>query len=186
MVYYPVDNVEEMLREFPNELGITLDVVSYNIVIKAFCKMGDFDFGVLVLDDMAKKGLKPDLITFNTLLDGLYGSWRFAVGEKIWSLMESKNIVPNVRSYNSRLQRLVLEKGELAAVDLLGEMKRNGIKSVVISYNTVIKGHCDDGNVEKVKRWYRKLRETECVPDRATYMTLVPFLCAKGDFGMAL
>lgn len=180
------DKVQSILQDLPPKLGVTLDVVSFNTVIKAYCKMGNLDSAVLVLDEMQSKGVEPDLITFNTLLNVFYGNGKFADGERIWGLMESKNVVPNTRSYNSRLRGLVLNSRVKEAVKLLGEMEGKGCKPDVMSYNAVIKGFCDDGNAEEVKRWYKELRDKNCLPDRVTYVTIVPFLCQKGDFEMAL
>ncbi|EEF43971.1 pentatricopeptide repeat-containing protein, putative [Ricinus communis] len=180
------DKVQGFLRDFPVKLGITPDVVSFNIVIKGYCEIGNLDSGVLVLCEMEKRGIEPDLITFNTLLNGFYGNGRFVDGEKIWTLMESKNVVPNVRSYNSRLRGLELENRVMEAVELLGEMENKGIRPDVMSYNAVIKGLCNDENVEEVKNWYRKLKENGRMPDRVTYMTLIPYLRQKGDLDGAV
>ncbi|WRX26427.1 Pentatricopeptide repeat - like 10 [Theobroma cacao] len=139
-----------------------------------------------VVDTLEKKGLEPDVITFNTLLDGLFSKGRIADGEKIWGLMEEKNVVPNVRTYNSKLRGLVYEKEIVKAVELWEEMENKGIKPDVYSYNAMIKGYCNAGNIEQVKKWYTELKKSGISPDRVTYVTLVSFLCKKSEFEMAV
>jgi pentatricopeptide repeat protein len=87
------DFVDGLFKELPKKLSIEPDLISYNTVIKAFCQMGSFDSAVLLLDEMENKGLEPNLFTFNTLLNGLYGKGRVSDGEKIWELMLKKNVV---------------------------------------------------------------------------------------------
>ncbi|KAJ8761562.1 hypothetical protein K2173_004338 [Erythroxylum novogranatense] len=177
--------VIDLAQDLQEKLGVTLDLISYNNVLKALCEMGDLGFAFSLLDEMDSKGLEPSLVTYNTLLNGFYVNKRFADGEKIWGIMQSKNIVPDVRSYNSRLRGLVSRKGVKKAVELLEEMTSKGIKPNVISYNAVIRGFCDEGNIDEAKRWYAKLKEDFSMPDVVTYVTLVPFLCKEGDFDMA-
>ncbi|XP_065877198.1 pentatricopeptide repeat-containing protein At3g13150-like [Euphorbia lathyris] len=179
------DKLEEILRDFPDKLGITPDVISFNTLIKGYFEMGKQDSALLVLDEMEKRGMEPDLITFNTLLNGFYGGGNLEQGEEIWGLMESKNIVPNVRSYNSRLRGLVSQKRMTEAVELFGEMEEKGVQPDVISFNAVITGFCVDDDVEKVYYWYLKLRGSGYIPDRVTYVTLIPFFCRKDDFSTA-
>ncbi|XP_021719450.1 pentatricopeptide repeat-containing protein At3g13160, mitochondrial-like [Chenopodium quinoa] len=78
------DKVDGFFRELPGKLSIKPDVVSYNTVIKAFCEMGSLDSALSLLDEMEKEGLRPNLITFNILLDAFYRKLRFLDGDKLW------------------------------------------------------------------------------------------------------
>ncbi|XP_062162284.1 small ribosomal subunit protein mS78 (rPPR3a)-like [Alnus glutinosa] len=180
------DKVDELFRGLPQKVSIEVDLVSYNIVINAFCEMGSLDTALLMLDELEKNGLEPDSVTFNTLLNGFYNNGRFLDGEKIWCMMESKNVIPGIRSYNSRLRGMVHDNRISEAVNLFDEMRSKGIKPDVISYNALIKGFCNDGKLEEAKWWYRELRENECSPDWVTFVALIPLLCEEGDFDMAL
>ncbi|GFZ03162.1 tetratricopeptide repeat (TPR)-like superfamily protein [Actinidia rufa] len=60
------DMVDVYFRTLPEKLAVKPDVVSYNIVVKAFREMGSLDSAVSTVDEMEKTGLEPDLITFNT------------------------------------------------------------------------------------------------------------------------
>ncbi|KAF5728622.1 putative pentatricopeptide repeat-containing protein [Tripterygium wilfordii] len=148
--------------------------------------MGALDSTLSVVDEMEKKGIQPDVITFNTLLHAFYWSGRFADGEKMWDLMETKDIVPNVWSYNARMRGLVSENRLQEAIELLDKMRSNGVQPDAATYNAFMRKFCLDKNLEEAKNWYHKLRENDCEPDRVTYLTLVPFLREKGEFDMAL
>ena len=45
---------EDMLRA-----GFQPDVVTYNIIINAFCKLGNLDFSVIILERMCKERQRP-------------------------------------------------------------------------------------------------------------------------------
>lgn len=179
------NRVDALFRELQEKLGVEPDVVSYNTVIKGFCAMGSLDSALAMVDEMEGKGLVPDLITFNTLLDGFYGKGRFVDGEKVWRKMEASKVVPDIRSYNAKLVGLVSEKKMVEAVELVGELGSKGVEADVHSCNALIRGYCKDGNLEEVKRWYGEWEKYDCAPDRATFATLIPFLCEKGELDWA-
>ncbi|XP_059623743.1 small ribosomal subunit protein mS78 (rPPR3a)-like [Cornus florida] len=180
------DKITGFFHELPEKLSIKPNVVSYNIMIKAFCEMGTLDSAISMLDEMEKNGLDPDVITFNTLLDTFYGRNRFVDGEKIWARMENKNVVPNIRSYNARLVGLATEKKMSEAVELVAELGAKRLKADVFTYNAMIGGYCMDGSIEEAKRWYRELAsKDDCAADKSTFTMLVPFVCENGDFDYA-
>ncbi|KAE7995503.1 hypothetical protein FH972_000287 [Carpinus fangiana] len=179
------DLVGELFKELPKKLSIEPDLISYNMVIKAFCEMGSFDLAISMLDEMEKKGMEPDLITFKTLLHGLYGKCQFSDGEKIWDRMKKKNVVLGDRSYNAKLLGLALEKKTKEAVELVEEMKSKGVKPNLFSFNAVIKGFVNEGNLEEAKLWYNKIGQSSLAPDRMIFNMLIPFFCEKGEVDLA-
>lgn len=180
------DKFEEIFQELPSQASIEVDVVSYNVLIKAYCEMGALDTAISMLDELEKHGLEPDSVTFNTLLEGLYRNGRFLDGDRIWAVMEGKNVVPGIRSYNSRLRGMVQDGRMLDAIKLIDEMRSKEITPDVISYNALIKGFCNDGKLEEAKQWYNELGRNELSPDRFTCTILIPLLIEEGDFDLAL
>lgn len=180
------DQVETIFRDLPQEVSIEANVVSYNIVINAYCEMDALDKAILFFNSMEKSGMEPDLVTFNTLLAAYYRKGQFLDGENMWSMMENKNIAPNLISYNVRLRGLIQENRMQEGIELLAEMEEKEIKPDVSSFNALIEGFCEAGNLEEAKKWYYKLKENEVTPNRSTYRTLLPLLCEQDDFDMSL
>ncbi|XP_077254005.1 uncharacterized protein LOC143892971 [Tasmannia lanceolata] len=180
------EKVGEIFNKFPSELSVTPNVVSYNILIQAFCKMGSLDSAFSVLEIMEDNGVSPDLITFNTLLNGFYVGNRISDAEMIWTKMEEHNCIPDIISFNSRLRGLVSEGKMDNAIKLVDELKSKGPKPDVFSFNALIKGFCNDGNIEEAKKIYNELGKNGCNPNRWTFEMLVPCLCEKGDFDLAI
>ncbi|KAJ6725332.1 REPEAT-CONTAINING PROTEIN putative-RELATED [Salix viminalis] len=180
------DEIKTFISDLRCELGITFDTVSYNIAIKAFCKMDDLESAQKVVDEMVQRAVEPNVITFNTLLNGFYLNGKVADGERIWSRMVGMSIVPDIRSYNAKLNGLALEKRMKEAVEAAEEMKGKGLKLDVYSFNALIRGYINCEDLEEAKQWYVKMRQHNCVPDIVTFEHLIPFLCEKGDVGFAV
>ncbi|TKY59375.1 Pentatricopeptide repeat-containing protein mitochondrial [Spatholobus suberectus] len=180
------DAVESLFRDLPTQLSVKPDLVSYNILIKAFCEKGSFDSALSVLKEMEDKGVNPDSITFNTLLDGLYSKGRFEEGENLWAAMGAKNVAPDVRSYCSKLVGLAEEKKTGEAVEVFRGMEKVGVKPDLFCINAVIKGSVNEGNLDEAKKWFGEIANFEYDPDKNTYAILVPFLCEKGDLKTAI
>lgn len=179
------DEMCTMFRELPSQLSITLNRVSFNTIIHALCERGLLDEGLLMLDELKNKGLSPDVITFNTLLDAFYREKGFHGGERIWAIMVAHNVAPITRSYNLRLQAMV-DAGELAnAIAFFDSFKKDGLKPDVNTFNALVKGLCDLGDVAEAKKWYDRLLDSEETPNRITFSTLVPRFCDCGDYELA-
>ncbi|XP_077254004.1 small ribosomal subunit protein mS78 (rPPR3a)-like [Tasmannia lanceolata] len=180
------EKVGELFHKLPSELSVDPNVVTYNILIQAFWKMGSLDSAFSVVELMEKNGISPDLVTFNTLLKGFYEENRFSEAEKVWAKMDEFNCSPDIISFNYKLQALVSEKKMVDAMELVQKLKSEGPKPDIFSYNVLIKCLCHDGNLEEAKRIYNELEENGCAPNRLTFETLIPCLSEKGDFDMAV
>ncbi|CAI9755129.1 unnamed protein product [Fraxinus pennsylvanica] len=177
-----LEEIEGIFREMEMKWQVRPDVVSYNIVIKGLCEMGEWDKGLGMLDEMERSGVKPDLVTFNTVLDKLYSNKRFDDGENMWRRMVESGFLPNIRSYNARLVGLLNEKKFNEAVELISEMGKSGIQPDFFSYAILIRGYCDEGDLKGVKKWYSELVRSECVPDRALFRVVLSSALDNGDY----
>ncbi|KAJ6728705.1 REPEAT-CONTAINING PROTEIN putative-RELATED [Salix koriyanagi] len=153
--------------------------------MKAFCEMGSLDSAVSLLNDIKRKGLEPDLITFNTLLHGFYANGRFVDGERIWDLMKERNVEPNIRSYSAKLFGMASEKRMNDVVRVVEEMNSKGIKHDPFSYHALIRGFVNEDDFEKAKRWHGEMWKNGCKPHRLVFETLIPFAVEKGDLAFA-
>ncbi|KAL6201057.1 hypothetical protein ACLB2K_024772 [Fragaria x ananassa] len=101
---------------------------------------------------MEKKGVKPDVITFNKILDCLYGNQRFSDAEMIWGVMVEKNVVPDIRSYNANFNALIkgfVGEGNLEeAKQWYGELVKSGCAPDKWTFETLVPFACEKGDVE--------------------------------------
>ncbi|KAI9197908.1 hypothetical protein LWI28_006510 [Acer negundo] len=82
-----LEAIQAFLTEVPEKFDLQLDIFSINIVVKAFCEMDIVDKAYLIMVNAEKWGIKPDVVTYTTLLSALYKSKRCEIGNGLWNLM---------------------------------------------------------------------------------------------------
>ena len=177
--------IEDFIREVPFKFGILLDVFSINIVIKAFSDMGVLDKAYLVMVEMGKVGIQPDVVTYTTLMSAFYKHNRYEIGNGLWNLMVLRRCMPNLATFNVRIQYLVNKRRAWEANRVMSLMPNVGITPDEVSYNLVIKGFCQAGYLEMAKRVYSALHSKGYKPNIKIYQTMIHYLCKEEDFGLA-
>lgn len=66
------DKAFSLLEKMKNSSGCQPDVFTYSILIKSCLQVSAFDKVHTLLSDMERHGIKPNTITYNTLIDA-YG-----------------------------------------------------------------------------------------------------------------
>lgn len=177
--------IQAFLMEVPEKFHIQFDIFSFNIVIKAFCEMGILDKAYLVMVEMQKLGVKPDVITYTTLISAFYKDNRPEIGNGLWNLMVRKGCFPNLATFNVRIQHLVNKRRSWQANKLMGLMQRFGIEPDEVTYNLVIKGFCRSGHLDMAKKVYSAMLGRRFMPNQKIYQTMIHYLCQEGDFNLA-
>lgn len=179
------DEVERLFQDLPVKLSLKPDLVTYNILIGAYCRMGSVDRALSKIDEIFEKGLEPEPITFTPLLLFYYRSGRFNEGDSVWDLMESKNVSPNATSYHIRLHAMVSHEKLADAIELFADMEKKNVEPDVYCYNVLIFASCKKGDAEEAKRWYQKLVTSNSSPDFMTMSMLIPFFRMKDELDLA-
>lgn len=177
--------IDEFLNEVPQKFDIVLDIFSVNIVTKALCEMGFLDKAYLVMVQMERMGIRPDVITYTTLISAFYKNKRWEIGNGLWNLMVLKGCLPNLATFNVRIQYLVNVRRAWQANDVMRLMQKIGIVPDEVTYNLVIKGFCLAGYLEMAKRVYSALHDKGYKPNVKIYQTMVHYLCKAGEFNLA-
>ncbi|EOY20533.1 hypothetical protein QUC31_006916 [Theobroma cacao] len=178
--------IEAFLSDVPQKFNVELDTYSVNIVVKAFCEMDFLERAYLVMVEMEKLGIRPDVITYTTLISTFYQKNRWEIGNGLWNLMVYKGCKPNLTTFNVRIQYLVNRRRAWQANDLMRLMRKIGIVPDEVTYNLVIKGFCLAGYLEMAKRVYSSLEFCrEYRPNIKIYQTMIHYLCKGGDYNLA-
>ncbi|XP_010033952.2 pentatricopeptide repeat-containing protein At1g80150, mitochondrial [Eucalyptus grandis] len=177
--------IEALLSEVPQRFSIELDIISLNIVIKAFCEMSFLDKAYLVMVEMEKSCIIPDIVTYTTLLSAAYKNNRWELGNGLWNLMVHKGCLPNLATFNARIQYLVNRRRAWNAHKMAALMNKIGINPDEVTYNLVIKGFFLAGYPEMAKRVYSALHGHGYRPNIKIYQTMIHYLCKGGDLDLA-
>ncbi|KAJ6822619.1 pentatricopeptide repeat-containing protein-like, mitochondrial [Iris pallida] len=182
------DLLNKTFRTLPKQLGITPGVWSYNIYLKSLCKTGKIDNAVQLLDEMSKSKLTmPNIISYNTVLDGCVRHGDEAGFDRVFKIVSEKDLKFNVVTYNYRMAMYCRRSESFRAEELLSVMASRDVEPNLTSFNTVINGFCRERDVGSAVRVFRKMKGKEgVVPNSRTYVVLIQSLVEKGEFGLGL
>ncbi|KAL4375033.1 hypothetical protein HN51_008901 [Arachis hypogaea] len=143
------------------------DVRSYNIMINGFCKSKMIDDALNLFEEMRRKNLVTDTVTYSTLIDGL-GNQRESFVP--WSFLKTCKI----------------ESGRLKnAKEIFQDLSIKGCSPNVRTYNIMIHGLCKEGLFEEALALLSELEDNGCLPDAVTFETLIRALFEKDENDMA-
>lgn len=180
-----LDALESFLSDIRCQFHVKLDVVSVNILIDGLCQMGIPDKAYIIMGEMEKSGITPDVITYTTLISAFYKLNRAEIGNGLWNLMVMRGCLPNLATFNARVQFLVNRGRVWQANSLMGMMRYLGITPDEVTFNLVIKGFCIAGYIDMAKRVYSALHDEGYKPNARIYQTMMHYLCKEGEFDMA-
>ncbi|XP_042419243.1 pentatricopeptide repeat-containing protein At1g09900-like [Zingiber officinale] len=134
--------VAKCLIERSFELKWDVTVVDYNTVMSRLCDAG-YWVGVLKLfNDMIKKGITPNLRTFNIVIHSLCIGGKF---HKASCLMNSGDFIGNVVTYNTLIHWFYLDGNINEAQHAIASMSAKNIMLDEITYGTIVDGLCRSG-----------------------------------------
>ncbi|CAN1795519.1 Pentatricopeptide repeat-containing protein At1g80150, mitochondrial [Linum perenne] len=136
--------IEAFLSKVPEKYDIELDLYSLNIVTKAFCEMENLDKAYLVMVRMERLGIRPDVITYTTLIAAFYRNNRFEISNGLWNLMKV-GILPDEITYNLVIKGFFRAGFLEMAMRIYSAM---GFKPNVKIYQTMVHYLCKGGELD--------------------------------------
>ncbi|PPR88822.1 hypothetical protein GOBAR_AA31856 [Gossypium barbadense] len=181
MVQHAIDTFRDM-----HLYGCKRTVKSLNATLKVLSQTRDLRAIEAFLAEMERLGIKPDVITYTTLISASYQKNRCEIGNGLWNLMVYKGCKPNLTTFNVRVQYLINRRLAWKANDVMRLMKKIGIEPDEVTYNLVIKGFCQAGYLELAKRVYSSLEfHSTYKPNAKIYQTMIHYLCKGGEYNLA-
>ncbi|KAL3633998.1 hypothetical protein CASFOL_021052 [Castilleja foliolosa] len=170
-----------LFKDLRNNLGISGDVYTMNIAINCYCVSNRADFGFSILGWFFKRGLVPDVFTFNTLLNGCFRENKISEGQKLFKKMVKEELCRlNIVTYGTVIDGLCKAGNNTSmAIELLGEMEkeRRVCKPNTEIYNMVIEGLCKDEKIDSALKLFDEMSAKGITRDVVTYNALVCGLC---------
>ncbi|PIN26916.1 hypothetical protein CDL12_00319 [Handroanthus impetiginosus] len=171
--------VFELYDEMPRTYGVKPDFKhGLNILIKCFCMNSKVDEAFRIFKEKERFDCKPDLVTYNTIVDGLCRAGKVKIAQNVVNGMLSKS--------EDLGQMLLLEIDE--AMALFRNMVSSGIKPNKITFNTIIKALCESQKFDMIKEilWEYQCEDGEFVPDTCTFNTMMNAHCSQENLDEAL
>lgn len=134
---------------------------------------------------MLFKGLVPDVVTYNALIDGCCKTWRVERALELFDDMKKRGVVPNRVTYGSFIRYYSAVNEIDKGVEMLRDMQKLGHGVAGSScYTPIIHALCEAGRVVEAWEFLVELVDGGSVPREYTYRLVCDALCAAGEGGL--
>jgi len=150
------------------------DVITYSTLIKGHCTNNDLEQALQLFGAMQEKGIKPDAIVFNSLLDGCAKKQVPALCEQVLSDMEAAGVAPSNHSASILIKLYGRCKDLDAAFRVIDEMpKKYNFRANNAVYTCLMSACIANGQMDKAMELRVRMIDDSVYPDERTYSTLL-------------
>ncbi|KAL0292878.1 UNVERIFIED_CONTAM: putative pentatricopeptide repeat-containing protein, mitochondrial [Sesamum calycinum] len=165
-----IAEAEKLFKKLLSEKLCEPDEIMYLIVlnvIDGLCKDKMTDDALYLLSRMIERGISPNIVTYNSMIQGLciVGRWK------------------NVKDlFNEMLDGYCLRGQMGKAKRVLNTIADSGLKPSIISYGSLINGYCKQGRVDEAWHLFMEISCKGLQHDTVNYNTMIHGLFCKGRF----
>ncbi|KAL5820397.1 hypothetical protein ACOSQ3_022279 [Xanthoceras sorbifolium] len=147
--------------------------------------------------EMISKGVVPNVVTYNTLLSGLFRVGKIKLAKELYYEIQLNNVMPDEYTYNILIDRfykngcvtkaieiphtLINGKFSLSIVSysftwkIFHKLSQEGLKPNIITYTIMINGLCKERQLEEANNLLSIIEKKKkgCAPNVITYNTLM-------------
>ncbi|GAV62629.1 PPR domain-containing protein/PPR_1 domain-containing protein/PPR_2 domain-containing protein [Cephalotus follicularis] len=165
--------------------GMEISVYSLTVVVDGLCTSGEIKKGRELVEVMIDRGLKPNIITYNIMINACSRRWNFEELDLILLLMEKEGESYNMKTYEFLIDGYSSFGKFEEAEKLVVEMQDKGLELDTHLYNLIIGGYCKLGLPKNARSLFHKMSDYDVNPNADTYWALVNGLCKIGEMEVA-
>lgn len=128
---------------------------------------------VQTLSLMEEFGVKPDVVTYSTIMDAWSSIGLMDKCQEIFNDMARAGIEPDIHAFSILAKGYVRARQPEKAEGLLSSMVKSGVYPNEVIFTTIISGWCSAGKMENALRMYEKMCEMDVSPNFKTFDTLI-------------
>ncbi|KAK1268912.1 Pentatricopeptide repeat-containing protein [Acorus gramineus] len=176
------DQAFSLLNQMKNTVGCDPDVYTYSILIKSCMHVHEFDKAEALLSDMASMGIKPNTITYNTLIDAYGKAGRFALMEStLVEMLKEKDCKPDVWTMNSTL-RAFGGNGQIETMEkCYDKFQSAGISPNIKTFNILLDSYGKAGSYLKMSAVMEYMQKYYFSWTIVTYNVVIDAFGRAGD-----
>ncbi|KAH6771118.1 Pentatricopeptide repeat superfamily protein [Perilla frutescens var. hirtella] len=159
--------------------GVEPNDVTYGVMIESLCKVKKSGEAVNMISDMLDNNYVPSSALCCRVIDVLCREGKVEEACKLWKLLLVKNCTPDNVILSTLIHWLCKEGKVWEAKKLFDEFERGSIPSV-LTYNMLIAGMCDRGELCEAGRLWDDMVERGCPPNSFTYNLLIKGFSKNG------
>lgn len=182
-----MDKARIVLAEMAR-IGVCANLVTYNILLKGYCQQLQVDKAKELVREMTGvAGISPDVVSYNTLIDGCILVDDSAGALAYFNEMRARGIAPTKISYTTLMKAFALSGQPKLANKVFDEMLNDPrVKVDQVAWNMLVEGYCKMGLIEEAKNVVERMREHGFHPNVSTYGSLANGIALARKPGEAL
>ncbi|KAL1209995.1 Large ribosomal subunit protein [Cardamine amara subsp. amara] len=159
--------------------------------VKIFQKMKDLGVertktALRFFEDMKTRGVSPDVVTYNTMINGFCRFKKMDEADKVFVEMKGNNIEPSVVSYTTMIKGYLAVDRVDDGLRIFEEMRCLGIEPNATTYSTLLPGLCDAGKMVEAKNMLKNMMAKHIAPkDNSIFLKLLVSQSEAGDMAAA-
>ncbi|KAF6160826.1 hypothetical protein GIB67_036027 [Kingdonia uniflora] len=139
------------------------------------------DEAMHTFEDMYSNGLTPDVITYNSLIDGLCEIGRVATAQELFMEMQARGPSPNMENgvlkadivtYSTVIDNMCKSNNVDEAKKLFDSLPSKNLKCDTMLFNILIRGLLTEGLLQESEDLFAKMLDKGPTPDELTYNTM--------------
>lgn len=175
-----MEEAERRLKEMRTVHGLDPDAGTYAVFVRAYCEAGDSRSALRMLENTKRKGLVPNVFTYNCVIRLLCEKEEKA--EEAYELLDEmleRGLEPDVWSYNRILALHCKLREANKATKLLKRMDEAGCLPDRHTYNMLIKMLIGVGRIDRAMEVWDGMEGRGFYPSACSYAVMIHGLCRK-------
>lgn len=163
-------NNKLQLRDRSQSLPAALQ---FNQEIAHFSKQKQYDLAQQSFERMLQKNIRPDVVTYNTMINVYVKCQRLGDAFRLFEQMKSEQIEPSIITYTSLIDGCGKCNNFRRALALYTSVKRLSIALNMHFFNAILNASFLNGNLQNVDMILQDIKSSGLRPNTVTYNTLL-------------
>lgn len=160
------------------EAGVHVPVIVFNVLMKSYVRSGHADRCFALFTKMRTSGIKATAVTAGILLDAHISGGDLDKAVTLFRTMQEGDgpygPPPNQVHFTTIIKGFVRARIFPEAMTFFDEMRNeNHIRPDVVLWTTLIKAHCDAGNMKQALQLLDDMISDGCKPDNVVFNALI-------------
>jgi len=165
----------------------SVDIVSYNTLMKGFARKRKVQKCFDVLEEIQKVQLEPDDVTFSTLLDVCIDEDEHQLANVALDKLTASGVQMNCVLLTTLMKGFIRSKRLDLAMNLYDSMRGrdSSAQPDTVTYSQLIKAHCDSQNMDRALDILEDMLQCGCRVDDVVFTHLIDGCCHINNWELA-
>ncbi|CAK0807867.1 unnamed protein product, partial [Prorocentrum cordatum] len=141
----------------------------YHSLIHACGLLGSSRTAVWCSVQMVRMGMKPNIVTFNSLIDACAKTRNLPLAIEVWGIMSDEQVAPNHITYNTMINACSQACDAQKAVEWLQRMQDDNFSPDTVTYGAIFSVCAKTADVDAAEVWFQRMDQSGAKADRVIF-----------------